>query len=36
LLRPEIRYEHSYDLPAYDGGAKKDQLIFAGDVILKY
>jgi len=36
LLRPEIRYEHSYHLPADDGGAKEDQFIFAGDVILKY
>jgi hypothetical protein len=36
LTRPELRYEHSYDNPAYAGGAKKDQLIFAADVILKY
>jgi hypothetical protein len=31
-FRPEIRYEHSYDLPAYDNGTKKNQLIVAGDV----
>jgi hypothetical protein len=36
LLRPELRYDHSYDLPAYNGGTKKDQLVFAGDVIFKY
>ncbi len=36
LLRPELRYERSYDNPAYAGGTKMDQLIFAADVILKY
>ncbi len=36
LLRPELRYERSYDNPAYAGGTKRDQLIFAPDVILKY
>jgi len=36
LLRPELRYEHSYDSPAYNGGTKKDQFIFAGDLIFKY
>jgi hypothetical protein len=33
LLRPEIRYERSYDAPAYDLGHKKNQLTGAGDVI---
>ena len=32
LFRPEIRFEHSYDLPAYDLGTKKTQLIVASDV----
>jgi hypothetical protein len=32
LFRPEIRLEHSYDLPAYDLGTKKTQFIAAGDV----
>lgn len=36
LFRPELRYDHSYDLPAYDGGTKKNQFIFAADVIFKY
>ncbi len=36
LVRPELRYERSYDNPAYAGGTKNDQLIFAADVILKY
>jgi Putative beta-barrel porin-2, OmpL-like. bbp2 len=33
LLRPEIRYERSYDAPAYDLGHKKNQLTGAGDMI---
>ena len=32
LFRPEIRLEHSYDLPAYDLGTKHTQFIVAGDV----
>lgn len=41
LLRPELRFEHSYDRPAYDSpclpcgspGTKKGQLTFASDAI---
>jgi hypothetical protein len=33
LLRPEIRYEHAFDAPAYDSGNKKTQVMFAGDII---
>jgi hypothetical protein len=33
LLRPELRFERSYDVPAYDNGTKKNQFMFAGDVI---
>ncbi len=36
LFRPELRYEHSYNAPAYNLGTKKDQLILAADVILLY
>jgi opacity protein-like surface antigen len=36
LFRPELRYEHSYNAPAYDFGRKKDQVIVAADVILLY
>jgi len=36
VFRPELRYEHSYDTPAYNNGTKKSQLMFAGDVILFY
>lgn len=32
LFRPELRFEHSYDLPAYDNGHKTTQFIVAGDV----
>lgn len=32
LFRPEIRFEHSYNLAAYDLGTKKTQFILAGDV----
>jgi Putative beta-barrel porin-2, OmpL-like. bbp2/Carboxypeptidase regulatory-like domain len=34
LFRPELRFERSYDAPAYDNGTKKNQLTFASDVIL--
>jgi hypothetical protein len=41
LIRPELRFEHSYDRPAYDSpclpcglpGTKKSQLTFASDAI---
>jgi opacity protein-like surface antigen len=36
LFRPEMRYEHSYDAPAYNLGTKKDQWMLAADVILLY
>src|ERR1700676_621516 len=32
VLRPDIRYEHAYDYPAYSTGTKTSQLMFAGDV----
>lgn len=35
-FRPEIRYEHSYDVAAYDNGTKKNQFIVAGDVIYHF
>jgi hypothetical protein len=36
LLRPELRYDHAYDTPAYDSGRKKSQLMFAADLIWFY
>jgi hypothetical protein len=33
LFRPELRFERSYNVPAYDNGTKKNQLMLAGDVV---
>ena len=35
-VRPEIRYDHSYEAAAYDNGTKKDQFVFATDVLIKF
>jgi hypothetical protein len=35
-FRPELRLEHSYDLPAYDLGHKKTQFTVAGDLIYHF
>ena len=35
-VRPEIRYDHSYNVPAYDNGTKSDQFTFSADLILKF
>ena len=34
LLRPEVRFDHAYDMPAYQNGTKKSQFVFAMDGIL--
>ena len=34
LFRPELRFERSYNAPAYDNGLRKNQLTLASDVIL--
>jgi Putative beta-barrel porin-2, OmpL-like. bbp2 len=36
LIRPELRFEHAYDAPAYNAGTKKSQLVFASDVIFHF
>jgi hypothetical protein len=36
VFRPEIRFERSYLMPAYDNGTKKNQFIVAGDMIWFY
>ena len=36
LLRPEIRLDHSFRLPAYDRGTRSTQFQFAMDVIFKF
>jgi hypothetical protein len=35
-IRPELRYEHSYDLKAYNSGRSSSQETAAMDLILKY
>jgi hypothetical protein len=36
LMRPEVRYERSYNTPAYDNGTRKNQFTLAGDVIIRF
>ena len=36
VFRPEVRYDHSYDVPAYNNGTKKSQFMFAADMIWFY
>ncbi len=36
VFRPELRWEHAFDNPAYDGGNRMSQFMFAGDVIWFY
>jgi hypothetical protein len=36
LLRPEIRFDHSFQVRAYDGGTRNNQFQLAMDVIFKY
>ncbi|MCW0401125.1 hypothetical protein NB688_003804 [Xanthomonas sacchari] len=35
-IRPELRYEHAYDFPAYDGGRRNHQTTALIDAILHY
>jgi hypothetical protein len=35
-IRPELRFDHSYDVPAYNNGTKKDQLAFVVDTIFHF
>jgi hypothetical protein len=36
LLRPEIRFDHALDRPAYDDGTRRSQFQLAMDVIVKF
>jgi len=36
ILRPELRFDHSFDVAAYNNGTRRSQLQLAMDVILKY
>ena len=33
VFRPELRWEHNFDNPAFDGGHRNSQFMFAADVI---
>lgn len=33
LFRPEVRWEHAYDSPAYNSGLRRSQFMFAADVL---
>jgi hypothetical protein len=35
-VRPEIRYDHSYNAAAYGNGTKNSQFVFASDIIVKF
>ncbi|HXM74195.1 MAG TPA: outer membrane beta-barrel protein, partial [Chthoniobacterales bacterium] len=35
-IRPELRFDHSYDVPAYNNGRDKSQLAFVTDVIFHF
>src|SRR3984893_7388061 len=35
-IRPELRFDHSYDVPAYDNGRDKSQFAFVTDVIYHF
>jgi len=35
-IRPELRFDHSYDVPAYNNGRDKNQFAFITDVIFHY
>jgi Putative beta-barrel porin-2, OmpL-like. bbp2 len=36
MLRPELRFDHSWDLPAYNDGKARNQLFFGMDLIYKF
>jgi len=36
VFRPELRFEHAYDAPAYDSGNLKSQVTLAADAIWFY
>jgi hypothetical protein len=36
MFRPEIRFDHSWDLLAYNDGKARNQLFFGMDLIYKF
>ena len=35
-LRPELRFDHSYDTAAFDNGTRKTQLVASMDLVIHY
>ena len=35
-VRPELRFDHSYDTAAFNNGTRKNQFVFSMDFILHY
>jgi hypothetical protein len=35
-VRPELRFDHSYDTPAFNNGTRKNQFVFSTDFILHF
>jgi putative OmpL-like beta-barrel porin-2 len=35
-MRPELRFDHSYDTPAYDNGTRRNQFVASMDFIIHY
>ena len=35
-LRPELRFDHSYDVPAFNNGTRKNQFTFSMDFIIHF
>ena len=35
-LRPEVRFDHSYDTPAFNNGTRRNQFTFSMDFIIHY
>jgi hypothetical protein len=36
MFRPELRFDHSWDLPGYNNGKARNQLFFGMDMIYKF
>jgi len=36
MLRPELRFDHSWDARGYDNGTARNQFFFGIDVIYKF
>jgi hypothetical protein len=36
MIRPEIRFDHSWDRPAYNNGTARNQFFVGADLIYKF